>query len=212
MTPPADVEAVVFDLGGVLVEWDPAHLYRQLLGSDEAVDEFLDEVGFAAWNHTVDAGEQSWAEAVAELGARHPHRQELIAAYPDRFGETLVGAIDGTVRILEELHAGGTRLLALTNWSAELFPHARERFGFLELFEAIVVSGEERMAKPDPRIFDLVLDRHDLAAGRTLFVDDREDNVEAARAAGLQAVVFTDPAGLRRDLSRLGLLPAGGSG
>ena len=210
MTPSAAVDAVVFDLGGVLVEWDPAHLDRQLLGSDEAVEEFLDEVGFAAWNHTVDSGERSWAEAVADLGGRHPHRQELIAAYPARFGETLVGPIDGTVQILEELHRAGTRLLALTNWSAELFPHARERFGFLELFEGIVVSGEERMAKPDRRIFDLVIERHGLASGRTLFVDDRADNVEAARAAGMQAVVFTDPAGLRRDLTRLGLLPAGG--
>jgi FMN phosphatase YigB (HAD superfamily) len=126
-------EAVVFDLGGVLVDWDPRRLYRTMLGSDEEIAEFFDEVDFAGWNHRLDAGERTWAEAVADHAARFPHRQHLLAAYPERFPETLGGVIDGTVRVVEELHGAGVRLLALTNWSAELFPHARERFAFLRL-------------------------------------------------------------------------------
>ncbi|HET9945376.1 MAG TPA: HAD family phosphatase [Actinomycetes bacterium] len=199
-------EAVVFDLGGVLVDWDPRRLYRTMLGSDEEIADFFDEVDFAGWNHRLDAGERTWAEAVDDLGSRFPHRRELLAAYPARFPETLGGVIDGTVRVVEELHGAGVRLLALTNWSAELFPHARERFAFLRLFEAVVVSGEERLPKPDPRIYDLLLTRHDLDPAGTVFVDDRETNVEAARAAGMTGLVFTDPDRLRRDLARTGAL------
>lgn len=197
-------DAVVFDLGGVLVDWDPRLLYRTMLGSDEEIAAFFDEVDFAGWNHRLDAGERTWAEAVADLGTRFPHRRELLAAYPERFAETIGGVIDGTVRLVEELHGAGVRLLALTNWSAELFPHARERFAFLRLFEAVIVSGEERLAKPDPRIFDLLLTRHRLDPAGTVFVDDREVNVEAARAAGMTGLVFTDPDQLRRDLARVG--------
>lgn len=204
--PSEAVDAVVFDLGGVLVEWDPRLLYRSMLGADEAVDEFLDEVGFAEWNHAVDAGERTWAEAVEQLAAEHPHRRDLIAAYPARFAETLAGPIEGTVALLRELHHDGIRLVALTNWSVELFPHARDRFDFLGLFEGIVVSGEERVAKPDPRIFELLIERYRLDPARTLFVDDRADNVDAARRAGLRGTVFTDPAALRRELSAAGLL------
>jgi len=197
-------DAVVFDLGGVLVDWDPRLLYRTMLGSDEEIAAFFDEVDFAGWNHRLDAGERTWAEAVADLGTRFPHRRELLAAYPERFAETIGGVIDGTVRLVEELHGAGVRLLALTNWSAELFPHARERFAFLRLFEAVIVSGEERLAKPDPRIFELLLTRHRLDPAGTVFVDDREVNVEAARAVGMTGLVFTDPDQLRRDLARVG--------
>jgi 2-haloacid dehalogenase len=201
------VEAVVFDLGGVLVEWDPARIYRSILDSDEQVADFFDEVGFSQWNHSVDAGDRTWAEAVADLSARYPHREELIAAYPARFAESLVGQVDGTVEILHQLHDAGVRLVALTNWSAELFPHALERYDFLRLFEGIVVSGQERLAKPDPRIYHLVLDRHDLDAARTVFVDDRLVNVAAARSVGMQGLRFTDHEQLRRDLERSGALP-----
>ena len=202
-------DTVVFDLGGVLVEWDPRLLYRSLLGSDEEVEAFLEEVDFAGWNHRQDAGERTWAEAVAEHAERHPHHEHLLAAYPERFAETLGGPIHGTVEVLDELHAAGVRLLALTNWSAELYPHASERFPFLERFEAIVVSGEERLAKPDPALYRVLLERHGVAAARSVFVDDREVNVEAATAEGMTGVLFTDPATLRADLVRLGLLPGG---
>ena len=203
-------DCVVFDLGGVLIEWDPRHLYRRLLPDDPAVEAFLDEVGFDEWNHAMDAGVGTWSAAVAELAARHPHRRELIAAYPARFLETLAGPIEGSVTLLGELHERGTRLVALTNWAAETFAMARGQMPFLDLFEAVVVSGEERVAKPDPAVFDLVVRRFDLDPARTLLVDDRAANVEAAVTAGLQAVLFTGPDRLRADLVRMGLLDARG--
>lgn len=203
---------VVFDLGGVLVDWDPRHLYRQLLDSDLEVEAFLDEIGFADWNHAMDAGEGTWAESVAVLGARFPHRSELIAAYPSRFGETLSGPIEETVTVLRDLHRRGTPLYALTNWSAETFPVARSRFEFLELFDGILVSGEERVAKPDPAVFALLVGRFGLEPSSTVFVDDRQVNVDAAERAGLRGLLFTDPATLCRDLSRLGLLGGDGPG
>ena len=196
---------VVFDLGGVLIDWDPRYLYRQLLPEDE-VEAFLDEIGFAAWNHAQDAG-GSWSDAVATHVARHPHRRELIEAYPQRFLETLGGPIQATVAILEELHARGVPLLALTNWSAETFLIARREFAFLELFDAIVVSGEERVAKPDPRIFQILVDRHGLEAAHTILIDDAPANVTAAREAGLVAIRYESPSSLREQLVAAGLLP-----
>ena len=210
MTSPATPAAVVFDLGGVLIRWDPRHLYRQLMPENE-VDAFLDEVGFDAWNHEQDAG-APWGPAVEAHAALFPHRRALLAAYPARFPDSLDGPVEGTVAILAELHAAGTRLVALTNWSAELFPHAEATFDFLALFEGIVVSGREGVAKPDPAVFDLLLTRYDLDPAGTVFVDDSPTNVAAAAAAGLTALVFTGPDRLRADLSRLGLLDGAGSG
>jgi 2-haloacid dehalogenase len=196
--------AVVFDLGGVLVDWDPRYLYRRLLPDDE-VEEFLAEVDFLAWNHLADAGGR-WADAVADHARRFPHRAELLAAYPERFAESLGGEVPGTADVVRDLHRDGVRLLALTNWSAETFPHARERFRVLDLFEDVVVSGVEGVTKPDPAVFRLLLDRHGLVAGDTVFVDDSAANVAAATAVGLVGVRFVDADRLRSDLGRLGLL------
>jgi 2-haloacid dehalogenase len=210
VTADADRPTVVFDLGGVLVDWDPRYLYDQLLPEHE-VDVFLDEVGFAAWNRQQDAG-GSWAEAVRRHGELYPHRRELLAAYPARFPETIGGEVPGSVAVLRGLHDGQVRLLALTNWSAETFPHARARFDWLDLFEDIVVSGVEGMAKPDPAIFRLLLDRHGLSAAATVFVDDSWVNVHAAADLGLTALLFRNAEDLRADLRRLGLLDGAGSG
>jgi len=197
---------VVFDLGGVLIDWDPRYLYRRMLPAGD-VDAFLDEIGFAEWNHAQDAG-GSWADAVTALASRHPHRRELIEAYPQRFAETLGGTIPGTVALLEELHSHGVPLLALTNWSAETFLVARAEFAFLELFDGIVVSGEERVAKPDPRIFVLLLDRFGLQPGNTVFIDDAAANIAAARRVGLVALRYESPGQLRERLVGAGVLPA----
>jgi 2-haloacid dehalogenase len=210
MSNPPRITAVVFDLGGVLIDWDPRYLYRKLMAADE-VEPFLAEIGFREWNFAQDSG-GSWDEAVEELAAEHPHHRELIAAYPRRFAETLGGPIDGTVAVLDELRHRGTRLIALTNWSSGTFPHALETFDFLDRFEGIVVSGIEGVAKPDPVLFRLLLDRFDLDPEETVFIDDAPANVAAAAALGLTALLFTDPDRLRADLSRLGLLDGAGSG
>jgi 2-haloacid dehalogenase len=190
---------VVFDLGGVLIEWDPRRLYRKLLPDEAEVEAFLAEVCTAEWNYQQDAG-RTWAEAVAELSGRHPELAGLIAAYYQRWEEMLGGAIADSVTLLEELDAAGVPLYALTNWSRETFPIARRRFEFLGRFRGIVVSGEERAAKPDPRIYRTLLERYRLDAGACLFVDDVAKNVEGARAAGMEGVLFTSAAALRREL------------
>ncbi len=195
---------VVFDLGGVLVDWDPRHLYRQLM-PEEDIDAFLDEIDFHGWNRAQDAG-RGWAEAVDELAARHPHRRELIAAYAERYDEAIAGEVAGTVALLDELAARGSRLLALTNWSAETFPRARRRFPFLDRFEGIVVSGEEQVTKPDPEVFRRLLERYDVPPDEVVFVDDSAVNIEAARRLGMTALLFTGPEQLRGDLAALGLV------
>lgn len=197
--------SVVFDLGAVLVDWNPRHLYRQLLPNESAVEAFLAEVCTQAWNEEQDAG-RPFAEGVALLSAQHPQHAELIHAYFLRWHEMLGGAIEGSVAILETLHRRGVPLYALTNWSAETFPHARSRFEFLKLFRGILVSGEERLKKPDPRIFQLLCARYGLDAERSVFIDDSEKNVRAARQLGMIGLHFRSAAELQRELAELGLL------
>ena len=195
----------MFDLGGVLIDWNPRYLYRKLLASEAEVEAFLAEVCTQAWNECQDAG-RTCAEATAELVARFPEREALIRAYYERWDEMLGGAIDGTVAIVDELAAGGVPLYALSNWSAETFHHARGRFSVLDRFRGIVVSGEEKVIKPDERIFRVLFERHGVAPDRSIFIDDVERNVAAARALGMTGIRFESPAQLRAELARLGLL------
>ncbi len=198
---------VVFDLGGVLVDWDPRHLYRTLLPDEAAVETFLAEVTTPQWNAAQDAG-RNWDDAVAILTEEFPEHAELIAAYHHRWVETINGQIDGTVDLLRQLRDAGIGLYALTNWSAEKFPHAQDRFEWLAWFEGIVVSGSEQIIKPDPRIFHVLLQRYGLDASAAVYVDDNPANVEAARALGFTSLHFTGPDRLAAELSGLGL-PAG---
>ncbi len=200
------MEAVLFDLGAVLIDWNPRYLYRPLFkGDDAAMERFLDEVVPGWWNREIDAG-KPFAEAVAERIREFPDHAQMISLWKDRWEAMLQDAIHGSVDILAELRGRGYRLCALTNWSAETFPLARRRFGFLEWFEDIVVSGEVGLAKPDPRIFALTIERCRLKPAHTLFIDDSPHNVDAGRDAGLHALHFQSPAGLRGDLTRMGLL------
>ena len=199
--------AVVFDLGGVLIDWDPRYLYRTLFDDEAEMERFLTEVTTPEWNLAQDAG-RSWAEAVETLAALHPERRTLIEAFHLRWPDTLGGPIDGTVVILDELRRNGVRLFALSNWSAETFPVAREQYRFLDWFEGIVVSGEEGIVKPDPRIFELLAERHALDPTSTVFIDDNASNVEAATALEFIGIRFSDPATLRAELETLALLPS----
>jgi 2-haloacid dehalogenase len=196
---------VVFDLGGVLIDWDARYLYRKLLPSDEAVEAFFAETEIFAWNARQDAG-RPISEAVASLSEEFPHHAELIAAFYDRWWETVGGPIEESVAILRSLRDDGVRLYALTNWSGETFPMARQAFDFLSWFEGIVVSGEERVIKPDPQIYQVLFDRHDIEAADAVFIDDSKPNVDAAAGLGMTALHFSSPQQLRDDLGRLGLL------
>ncbi len=199
---------VVFDLGGVLIDWDPRYLYGKLFDDPDEMESFLAEVTTAEWNAHQDAG-RSWTEAIELLVAEHPERRELIEAFHRRWPEMLAGEIRGTVDVLAELRAAGLRLVALSNWSAELFPVARERFDFLAWFEGILISGEVGVNKPDRQIFEHLVERFGIEPATALFIDDSSANVAAAAALGFRAIHFTDAAALRVVLVRLGLLPPG---
>ena len=199
-------DTILFDLGAVLVDWNPRYLYRDHFEGDEvAMEHFLAEIAPSWWNLEIDGG-KSFDQAVAERSAVHPTHAELIALWRDGWHRMLRDEIAGSVEILGELRSKGYKLHALTNWSAETFPLAREKFEFLKWFEDIVVSGEVGLVKPDPRIFALVIERCGLDPARTIFIDDNLHNVEAGRAAGLHSLHFRDPPQLRAELVQLGVL------
>jgi len=199
------IKTVIFDLGNVLIGWDPRRLYRQLIEDEAQMEWFLREVCSSAWNEQQDAG-RPWAEGTALLRAQFPEHAELIDAYHLRWKETLLGPIEGSVALLQELKEHGVRLLALTNWSQETFPIARQLYPFLQWFEGIVVSGEERLVKPDPRIYQRLLERYQVDPATALYIDDSQRNVAAAEALGMHGCWFRDPVGLRERLVELGLL------
>jgi len=203
---PRGRSVVVFDVGGVLLQWDPRHLYRKLFaGDDAAMEHFLGNVCTEEWNERQDAG-RTFADAAAELLPAHADKAHLIHAFGRRFDEMIPGAIEETVDILRELKRAGVPLYAVTNWSAETFPSAQNRFDFLAEFDGIVVSGEEGVIKPDPRIFRILLDRYDIPAHAAVFIDDNPANAEAATNLGIHGIHFRSPQQLRRELVELGLL------
>lgn len=202
---PETVHAVVFDLGNVLITWDPLPAVARAVGERQAALFLSDQdFDFMAWNQAQDAG-RSWGEAEEVAVTAHPQWEPAIRGYRENFPFSLVGAIQDTVDVLHELHAAGIRLYALTNWSRELFPLALDRFDFLDLFEDIIVSGQEGVAKPDPEIFAILRERIGHGLGDCIFIDDSAPNIEAAREAGLDAILFTDTGHLRKDLHARGL-------
>ena len=202
------IQAVVFDIGGVLLAWDPRHLYRKLIADERVMERFLAEVCTLEWHAAHDLGIPFEASCAA-LAARHPEDAELVWAWARRSEEMVAGPIEGTVEILRELRAAAVPCYALTNMEAETYPRRRERFHFLSSFDGVVVSSAEGVAKPDPEIFRRLLARFGLTAQRTLMIDDAPRNVAAAEAMGMAAVRFESPAQLRRALVDAGLLAAG---
>jgi 2-haloacid dehalogenase len=205
--PPAARTVAIFDLGGVLIEWNPRHLYRKLFAGDEAaMEHFLANVCTPEWNERQDAG-RTFAEATRALLPQHAAQLELIEAWCRRFGEMIPGAIDGAVDVLASLKARGVPLYALSNWSAETFPPQRQRFGFLSWFDDIVVSGIERVIKPDPRIFRILLERNGIEPQTAVYIDDVARNAAAAASLGIHGIHFRSPDQLRQELALAGLLP-----
>ena len=200
MSPNNSIKAIIFDFGGVLVDWDPRNLYQAYFPNQpEALNDFLEEVGFAAWNARQDGG-RSFAEGVAELSARFPHRAELIRAYAENWTASIRGEIAGTVEILYELKAQGYPLYGLSNWSAETFPLVKDEYAFFKEFDKIIISGEVKLIKPDPAIYRLLLQHIQRPAAECLFIDDSPVNIAAAKELGFQTHRFQSPKALVDDL------------
>ncbi len=198
------VAAVVFDLGGVLIDWNPRYLYRSLFDSEDEMESFLGSVCTMEWHYQHDLG-RPMTETLPELAAQYPQYETQIMAWA-RDDEMVAGTIESTVKILRELRDRSVPCFALTNWPHDAFTRARERFSFLASFAGIVVSGAEGVAKPDPAIFHLLLDRYHLDAATTLFIDDSPMHVQTAREIGMRVHRFTNAEALRRELGALGLL------
>jgi 2-haloacid dehalogenase len=199
------VTTIVFDIGNVLIEWDPRHLYRRIFATTEEMERFLATVCTSAWNLELDRG-KPFEQGVAELVDRFPHHQEAIRAFDQRWDEMVPGLVEGTLALMERLEARGVPLYAITNFSAEKFEIARRRFPFLDRFRGVVVSAHEGRVKPDRRIFEILLERYGLRAEECLFIDDSAANVAGARAIGMSAHHFKDAAELGKILVEMGLI------
>lgn len=200
---------IVFDFGGVLLDWDPRYLYRKLFAENEqAMERFLTETDFYNWNLDQDAG-RSFAEGVRLGCEKYPNYCELLRVYDERWPESISGPIWETVEILKFLKQANYRLFGLSNWSVEKFQLVRGKYEFLGWFEQIIISGEERLIKPDPRIFQRFLDLAAVSAAECLLIDDSEKNVKTANQLGFQVIHFKNPELLRLDLFSRGILPEG---
>ena len=202
------MNTVVFDLGGVLVDWDPRYLLREVMPGREAeMETLLADVLNHAWNLERDKGD-SWAVAMQQLQVEYPQWSEIFDIYTERWAQTLGGSHEDTVDILRELKDRGTPLYALSNWSAEMFPHAEAKYDWLRLFDGVIVSGRVQMVKPDRDIFDLLLETYELKAEDVFFIDDNVPNVVAARSYGIHTHQFQGADALRAELEAAGLLGA----
>lgn len=203
MTTP--IQAIIFDFGGVLLDWDPHALYRRFIDQSQKIDQFLAEVDFATWNAEQDRG-RPFAEGVATLSSQFPHHSHLIRAYYDHWEDSIVGPIPGSATILRKLKQAGYPLYGLSNWSAETFPKVRKKYTFFDLLDDIVLSGDAKMLKPDPAIFNLLLNKIGYPAPNCLLIDDSQANIVTAESLGFNAIHFKSPAQLESELQRLHLL------
>ena len=200
-----NITTVVFDIGNVLIEWDPRHLYRRIFATPDEIEHFLANVCTSAWNLEIDRG-KSFAASVEELVASFPQHETAIRAFDERWSEMVPGLVPGTLALMERLEERKVPLYAITNFSAEKFAEARLRFPFFDRFRGVIVSAHERLLKPDRAIFDLLLSRYGLKAEECLFVDDIARNVAGARAVGMAAHRFKSAAGLEEELVERQLL------
>ena len=196
----SQIKAVVFDFGGVLIEWDPRNLYTRYFPDEpQAMEDFLAEISFMDWNAQQDKG-RPFSEAVASLAKQFPHHANLINAYRENWRESITGIIDGTVELLQLLKNEGYLLYGLSNWSTETFGMVRHEFEFFNLFDEILLSGEVKLIKPEPEIFELFLRRIGKPASQCLFIDDSEPNIITARKLGFDTVHFISPEHLKEEL------------
>lgn len=201
-----EFETVIFDLGGVLIDWNPDYVYRTIFNDETKMREFYNEICTSEWNEEQDAG-RGLKEATEELVAKFPHEEVNIRSYYDRWEEMLKGEIEGTVKVLEKVkQSGKVKLYALTNWSAETFPVALKRFEFLQWFDGRLVSGEEKMRKPFVEIYELMLKRFDINPSTAIYIDDNERNLKPPKELGIYTIHFKSPSQLEEELKELNIL------
>ncbi len=199
------IKSVVFDIGGVLIDWNPRHLFRKVFDSEEEMEWFLANVCTYEWNVQQDGG-KLFSVATAELSAKYPEYSDKIAMYYGRWEEMLGGEIKGTVEIFKSLKSAGMPLYALSNWSHEAFPVAYERYGFMKEFDGLVVSGYEKLLKPGHAIYRVLMKRYGINPEESVYIDDNKPNAEAAAELGFTAIHFLSSDQLRDDLRALGLI------
>ena len=199
------ITTIIFDLGGVLIDWNPEYLYRKVFKDESEMKHFLEKVCTPEWNEEQDAG-RTLAEAIDFLLKEYPEHEENIRLYYNRWEEMLAGAIEGTVKIFEKLkETKKFKIYALTNWSAETFPIALEKYHFLGWFDGVVVSGTEKKRKPFPEFYQILLDRYNVKAEEAIFIDDNIRNIDAAKQVGLDAIHFRTPEQLNKELLNRGI-------
>lgn len=200
------VDTIIFDLGGVLIDWNPRYLYRKILKDEDQVTWFLENICTSEWNDQQDAG-RSFEEATKDLIKQHPEWEEPITAWYGRWQETIGGAIPDTVDILRKIKDSKKyRLYALTNWSDQTFPWALENFEFLHWFEGIVVSGTEKTRKPFPEFYQILFSRYNVDPANAIFIDDNFKNIEGAKKVGLKSIHFQSPQQLKSELTQNGII------
>lgn len=200
------VKNLIFDLGGVLIDWNPHYMYRKIIPNNNERNWFIDNICTLDWNEKQDGG-RPIKEAVDELLMKYPEHSNNIIAYYDRWEEMLNGPIQGTVDIFKEIKKKNLiKTYALTNWSAETFPRALELYDFLHWFDGRVVSGEEKTRKPFKEIYEIIIRRYDLIKNETIFIDDNLRNIKAAEEVGIRSIHFTDPTSLKNELIKLEVL------
>ena len=199
------IKSVVFDLGNVLIDWNPRYLYRKLFPNEKEVELFLENICDEEWNAKHDAG-QPFSKGIIELTNLHPQFRTQIHDWYNRWEEMLGGPLDDTVKILAELKKNQVPLFILSNWSAETYPKAEALYDFLQWFDGKIISGEIGKIKPDPEIYKLLIETYNLSPNNTFFIDDKLANVEAAEDSGIHGIHFQNAATLREDLEKLELL------
>ena len=199
-------DTVIFDLGGVLIDWNPRYLYRTIFDDEKKMNDFFTDVCTSDWNEEQDGG-RSLKDATDELVGRFPGHEENIRAYYGRWEEMLRGPIEGTVEVLKELRdKSDAKLYALTNWSAETFPIALDRFDFLHWFHGRLVSGEEKLRKPFREIYELLIRKFNIDPSAAIYIDDNQRNLTAPKDLGMETIHYVSPEQLREDLVKLGVL------
>ena len=200
------IKNIIFDLGGVLIDWNPEYVYQKIITDEKERKDFLENICTVSWNEEQDGG-RSIQEANNLLLSLYPDKSDYILAFYQRWEEMLKGPIEGTVEVLKQLKLNNKyKIYALTNWSAETFPRALELFDFLHWFDGRIVSGEEKTRKPFREIYELTLSRFGMDASETLFIDDNYRNITAAEACGIQSIHFQSPALLIDELKKRGVI------